>query len=30
MIIECGAVIHSMDGVSAGMKIIDEIDTPQD
>ena len=27
---ECGAVIHSIDGVSAGMKIIDAVDTPQD
>jgi hypothetical protein len=27
---ECGAVIHSIDGVSAGMKIIDEVNTPQD
>ena len=26
----CGAVIHSIDGVSAGMKIIDEVNTPQD
>ena len=30
VIIECGAVIHSIDGVSAGMKIIDEVNTPQD
>jgi hypothetical protein len=27
---DCGAVIHSIDGVSAGMKIIDEVNTPQD
>jgi len=27
---DCGAVIHSVDGVSAGMKIIDEVNTPQD
>ena len=27
---ECGAVIHSIDGVSAGMRIIDEVNTPQD
>lgn len=30
VIIECGAVIHSIDGVSAGMKIIEEVNTPQD
>lgn len=30
VITECGAVIHSIDGVSAGMKIIDEVNTPQD
>ena len=29
-IVECGAVIHSIDGVSAGMKIIEEVNTPQD
>ena len=29
-ITECGAVIHSIDGVSAGVKIIDEVETPQD
>ena len=29
-IIDCGAVIHSIDGVSAGMKIVDEVNTPQD
>lgn len=29
-ITECGAVIHSIDGVSAGIKIIDEVNTPQD
>jgi hypothetical protein len=27
---ECGAVIHSIDGVSAGMKMVDEVNTPQD
>ena len=27
---ECGASIHSIDGVSAGIKIIDEVNTPQD
>ena len=27
---ECGAVIHSIDGVSAGIKIIDEVNTAQD
>ena len=27
---ECGAVIHSIDGVAAGMKIVDEVNTPQD
>ena len=27
---ECGAVIHSIDGVSAGIKIIEEVNTPQD
>jgi len=30
VISECGAVIHSIDGVSAGMKIIEEVNTPQD
>ena len=30
VITECGAVIHSIDGVSAGMKIVDEVNTPQD
>ena len=29
-ITECGAVIHSIDGVSAGLKIIEEVNTPQD
>ena len=29
-ITECGAVIHSIDGVAAGMKIVDEVNTPQD
>lgn len=27
---ECGASIHSIDGVSAGIKLIDEVNTPQD
>ena len=27
---ECGAVIHSIDGVSAGIKIVEEVNTPQD
>jgi len=27
---ECGAVIHSIDGVSAGMKLVEEVNTPQD
>ena len=30
VISDCGAVIHSIDGVSAGMKIIEEVNTPQD
>ena len=29
-IMECGAVIHSIDGVSAGIKIVEEVNTPQD
>ena len=29
-IAECGASIHSIDGVSAGIKIIEEVNTPQD
>ena len=29
-ITECDAVIHSIDGVSAGIKMIDEVNTPQD
>ena len=29
-ITECGAVIHSIDGVSAGVKLIEEVNTPQD
>ena len=29
-ITECGAVIHSIDGVSAGVKLVDEVNTPQD
>ena len=27
---DCGAVIHSIDGVSAGIKLIEEVNTPQD
>ena len=27
---DCGASIHSIDGVSAGMKIVEEVNTPQD
>jgi uncharacterized protein len=27
---DCGAVVHSIDGVSAGMKLVDEVNTPQD
>ena len=27
---ECGAVIHSIDGVSAGIKMVEEVNTPQD
>lgn len=30
VITECGAVIHSIDGVSAGIKIVEEVNTPQD
>jgi hypothetical protein len=26
----CGAVIHSIDGVSSGIKMVDEVNTPQD
>ena len=29
-IMDCGASIHSIDGVSAGMKIVEEVETPQD
>ena len=29
-IAECGASIHSIDGVSAGVKLVDEVNTPQD
>ncbi len=29
-IAECGAAIHSVDGVSAGIEIIEEVNTPQD
>lgn len=27
---DCGAVIHSVDSVSAGKKIVEEVETPQD
>jgi hypothetical protein len=27
---DCGASIHSIDGVSAGIRIIEEVNTPQD
>jgi len=27
---ECGAVIHSVDSVSSGKKLVDEVKTPQD
>lgn len=27
---ECGAVIHSVDSVSSGKKIVEEVGTPQD
>ena len=27
---DCGAVIHSMDSVSAGKKLVEEVETPQD
>ena len=30
IITECGASIHSIDGVSAGIKIVEEVNTPQD
>lgn len=30
IITECGAVIHSVDSVSAGKKIVEEVRTPQD
>jgi uncharacterized protein len=26
----CGAEVHSIDGVSAGMRIVEEVNTPQD
>lgn len=29
-IMNCGAEIHSIDGVSAGIKIVEEVNTPQD
>jgi len=29
-IMDCGASIHSIDGVSAGIKIVEEVNTPQD
>lgn len=30
IVAECGAVIHSIDSVSAGKKIVEEVETPQD
>lgn len=27
---ECGAVVHSVDSVSAGKKIVEDVETPQD
>ena len=27
---DCGASFHSIDGLSAGMKIVEEVETPQD
>jgi len=30
MVIGCGASIHSIGGVSAGIKIVEEANTPQD
>jgi hypothetical protein len=27
---ECGAEIHSIDGVAAGIKLVEEVNTPQD
>ena len=27
---DCGAVIHSVDGVSAGKRIVEDVETPQD
>ncbi len=27
---ECGAVVHSIDSVSSGKKLVDEVKTPQD
>ena len=27
---DCGAEIHSIDGVSAGIRIVEEVNTPQD
>ncbi len=29
-ITSCGAEIHSIDGVSAGIKLVEEVNTPQD
>ncbi|MGD9962306.1 MAG: DUF211 domain-containing protein [Thermoplasmata archaeon] len=29
-IADCGAVIHSVDSVSAGKMLVDEVETPQD
>ena len=30
VISDCGAVIHSVDSVSSGRKLVDEVETPQD
>jgi hypothetical protein len=30
IISNCGAEVHSIDGVSAGIKIVEEVNTPQD
>lgn len=30
VILNCGAEVHSIDGVSAGIKIVEEVNTPQD
>lgn len=30
IIVACGAAVHSIDGVSAGIEIVEEVNTPQD